>query len=37
LIHDGFYDKLIIIGFPYDIGARRCGEKAGHDYGPGKY
>jgi len=22
LIRDGFYDKLIIIGFPYDEGAK---------------
>jgi protein required for attachment to host cells len=29
LIHEGFYDKLIIIGFPYDLGATRCGVKRG--------
>lgn len=35
LIRDGFYDKLIIIGFPYDEGAKRAGARGGSDYGPG--
>lgn len=35
LIKDGFYDKLIIIGFPYDEGAKRNGARGGSDYGPG--
>jgi hypothetical protein len=29
LIHEGFYDKLIIIGFPYDEGAKKSGVKHG--------
>lgn len=37
LIKEGFYDKLIIIGYPYDVGATRCGVKKGQDYGAGKY
>jgi hypothetical protein len=26
---------LIIIGFPYDEGAKKSGARAGADYGPG--
>lgn len=29
LIKEGFYDKLVIIGYPYDIGAKKCGAKGG--------
>jgi hypothetical protein len=29
LIKDGFYDKLVIIGYPYDEGAKRCGITGG--------
>lgn len=36
LIKEGFYDKLVIIGFPYDEGAKRSGARGGADYGPGK-
>ena len=36
LIHESFYDKLVIIGFPYDEGAKRAGARKGADYGPGK-
>jgi len=36
LIQDGFYDKLVIIGFPYDEGAKKAGARSGSDYGPGK-
>ena len=36
LIQEGFYDKLVIIGYPYDQGASKCGQKRGQDYGPGK-
>lgn len=35
LIQDGFYDKLVIIGYPYDEGAKKNGTRAGADYGPG--
>ena len=35
LIREGFYDKLIIIGFPYDRGAKAVGARGGSDYGPG--
>lgn len=36
LIQDGFYDKLVMIGFPYDEGAKTAGNRKGADYGPGK-
>ena len=36
LIHESFYDKLVIIGFPYDEGAKKAGSRKGADYGPGK-
>ena len=36
LIHDGFYDKVVLIGFPYDEGAKKAGNRKGADYGPGK-
>jgi len=36
LIQEGFYDKLVIIGFPSDVGAKAAGGRAGADYGPGK-
>ena len=37
LIHEGFYDKLVLIGFPYDEGAKKAGNRKGADYGPGKF
>ena len=36
LIRDGFYDKLVLIGFPYDEGARKAQNRKGADFGPGK-
>ena len=36
LIRDGFYDKLVLIGFPYDEGARKASNRRGSDFGPGK-
>ena len=36
LIQDGFYDKVVLIGFPYDEGAKKAGNRKGADYGPGK-
>ena len=36
LIQDGFYDKVVLIGFPYDEGAKAAGNRKGADYGPGK-
>ena len=36
LIRDGFYDKVVLIGFPYDEGARKAGNRRGADFGPGK-
>ncbi len=36
LIKEGFYDKLVIIGFPYDVGSKESGGRGGADYGPGK-
>lgn len=37
LIRDGFYDKLVLIGFPYDEGARRAGNRRGSDFGPDSF
>ena len=37
LIRNGFYDKVVLIGFPYDEGARKAGNRRGADFGPGKY
>jgi len=36
IIQDGFYDKLVIIGFPYDEAANGK-VRQGCDLGPGKY
>ena len=36
LIQAGFYDKVVLIGFPYDEGAKKAGNRKGADYGPGK-
>ena len=35
LIRDGFYDKIVLIGFPFDEGARKAGNRRGADFGPG--
>lgn len=37
IITDGFYDPLVIIGFPYDSGAKSAGSRAGSDYGPDSF
>lgn len=37
IIKEGFYDRLVIIGFPYDRGARLCGKQGGQDYGPDSF
>jgi len=37
LIHDNFYDQLVIIGFPYDQGAKNCGLRAGAFLGPDSF
>jgi len=34
LFHPGFYDQFVLIGFPYDEGARSSGLRAGAAYGP---
>ena len=34
LIHTGFYDKLVLIGFPYDEGAKTAVLRQGASYGP---
>lgn len=36
LIREGFYDKIVLIGFPFDEGARKAGNRRGADFGPGK-
>lgn len=37
MIRDGFYDKLVIIGFPFDKGAKLAGNRKGADYGPDSF
>jgi len=37
LIHNSFYDKLVIIGFPYDEGATKSGARLGADLGPDSF
>ena len=36
-ITDGFYDPIVIIGFPYDEGARKAGSRAGANFGPDSF
>lgn len=36
-IHPGFYDKIVLIGFPHDEGARRAGFRNGANYGPDSF
>ena len=37
LIYIFIYDKLVIIGFPYDEGAKKSGSRKGADYGPDSF
>lgn len=37
LLTDGFYDPLVVIGFPYDHGAKLAGSRPGADYGPDSF
>lgn len=37
IIKDGFYDPLVLIGFPYDQGAKSAGSRAGSDLGPDSF
>jgi len=37
LFRDGFYDKVVLIGFPYDEGARKAGNRRGADFGPDSF
>lgn len=37
MIKDGFYEKIVIIGFPYDHGARKAGNRPGCEYGPDSF
>ena len=37
LIHHSFYDKLVIIGFPYDQGARNKQLRIGSFLGPDSF
>lgn len=37
IIHDGFYDPIVLIGFPYDLGAKKAGSRAGADLGPDSF
>lgn len=37
IVTDGFYDPLVLIGFPYDDGAKKAGSRAGADYGPDSF
>lgn len=34
LIHDNFYDQLVLIGFPYDQGAKNSQFRQGSFLGP---
>ena len=34
LVHEGFYDELVIIGFPYDQGVKNHGLTVGSFLGP---
>ena len=36
-IKEGFNEKLVIIGFPYDLGARQAGQRQGADHGPDSF
>ncbi len=37
IIRPGFYDKLVLIGFPYDEGATKAGARLGTNYGPDSF
>ena len=37
LIHESFYDELVIIGFPYDQGAKNLQLRAGSFLGPDSF
>lgn len=37
VIQPGFYDKIVLIGFPHDEGARRAGFRNGANYGPDSF
>jgi arginase family enzyme len=36
-VKEGFHEKLVIIGFPYDQGARQAGQRQGADHGPDSF
>lgn len=36
-VKEGFSDKLVLIGFPYDLGARQAGQRQGADHGPDSF
>jgi len=35
LLKEGLEGNVTVIGFPYDIGAKRAGKPYGQEYGPG--
>ncbi len=35
LLKEGLDGNISIIGFPYDLGAKRAGKPFGQEYGPG--
>ena len=37
MLKDGFSDPVVLIGFPYDVGAKKAGSRAGADYGPDSF
>ena len=37
IISEGFYEKCVVIGFPYDFGAREFGRKTGSYLGPDSF
>ena len=37
MVTDGFRDPIVIIGFPYDHGAVKAGNRAGSNFGPDSF
>lgn len=37
IVRPGFYDPLVLIGFPYDEGAVTAGSRLGSNYGPDSF
>lgn len=37
MVTEGFREKVVIIGFPYDEGATSAGSRAGSNFGPDSF